>query len=190
MTEPITFFGFGAFADKKFMEALLGRVIEEDQDYTLHGYELCVQTMNDIPEKSRETLETVWGHSFSSYAIKPGPNKVKGKLWHITEDELRTIRMLEMVPSWKQEAQLRTEVNGLPLTLTIEILGFGQSYSKVIEDSEHYSQHLNNKEKMYHVANEVRNLVQSVKEGNIETQKKEGIETLLQYRDPEIIGIA
>ena len=54
----IEFFGYGTDRDPKMMKAVIGRV-PKGYPATIEGFELCVQSWNEIPEEAKKIINVL-----------------------------------------------------------------------------------------------------------------------------------
>jgi hypothetical protein len=146
MKTKVEYFGYGANRDPFMMKAIIGR-IPEGYPATISGYELAIQSWNDIPEKIQKELKPSWGEDFKTYCLVPSKNhkrkQVKGIVWKITQTERKLIDKWEMTGIWYkavllqylagQGENIQVEVqimDDLPITKTVN----GLRYKTFIND--------------------------------------------------------
>ena len=102
--ERILYFGYGLNRSPDFLEALLGRVPElHEADAVLNGYELLVQSLDELPEAAQQNIAESYGRDFVSYVIcKSGGKYVRGSIWSITPSELRILNNWEFEGVWQK----------------------------------------------------------------------------------------
>lgn len=103
---PIRYFGYGAMKLYDMVEAVIGRGPSGTQVYVV-DHELIIQSLRDIPEGVRESLEEGWGQDFRAYRLRPtekvsGRISVLGVVWDITPEELELIKNWEGNGRWTQ----------------------------------------------------------------------------------------
>src|SRR6185369_880419 len=98
----IYFFGYGADKDADMMKAIVGRV-PKGEKATISGFELCVQTLADLPFKAQQIVKNSWDHSFRSYALRASKNMnstVEGMMWELSPLERKLIDNWEITGFW------------------------------------------------------------------------------------------
>jgi len=149
------YFGYGANRSQDMMTAITGRRPNGHIGF-LHGYELCIQTWDEIPQKARDMLHH-WDQNFRTYCIRLAEGKkVKGVVWFLTDEERELVKNWEIIPLWYKE-------------ITVDIENFDGKYTKEVEtemindpniqqvvDGENYQTFLNKEEKMLEVAEKER----------------------------------
>ncbi|MFZ1258336.1 MAG: gamma-glutamylcyclotransferase family protein [Candidatus Saccharimonas sp.] len=105
------FFGFGADQEVDMIAAIIGRQPRIVGVAVLEGYQLCIQSLEDITDKRanpRAILERTWGKGFRSYAIRPVlGSKVRGTVFEVTKAERLLIDAWELVPEgWQDSAEV------------------------------------------------------------------------------------
>ena len=153
----IEFFGYGADRDPEMMKAIIGRV-PKGYPATLEGFELCVQTWEEIPEEAKKILSPPWDSSFSSYILRPTLKpfkKVRGTIWLITPHERKLIDNWELVGKWYQVFFLHIRTHDdLPKQIEIQVVN-DQKIKKVVH-GEYYKNFITSKSKMLDLAEKVR----------------------------------
>ena len=95
-------FAWGANIKGEMFEAIIGRKPELISKLILNDYELCIQTLQDVPTAEpnpRAILQRAWGENFKSYAIRKRQGKsVSGALYKITSYERKMVDAWELVP--------------------------------------------------------------------------------------------
>jgi hypothetical protein len=148
MGKTVLYFGFGANRDVRMMSAILGKPKSELKAIAqaiLEGYELVVQTLEDIPDtispeapikrSPRSILEESWDDSFRSYAIRRSSfgHRVSGTIWEITPFERERVRDWELIDfGWAEDyLGLARTNNGHEVQIVTERLPAGQK-AKII----------------------------------------------------------
>ena len=168
-TQRIPYFGYGTNRDHDMMAAMIGRENLLGEPGKLLGYELCVQTLDDIPGvvaenapaflSAREIVERVLGPSFELYIIRPSPGSVAyGTIWHITVDELKLVHEWELLDFGMQEKIRAVAINLKGETIHVETHGSldpSTPVDRVVQGND-YVDYLISKEDILRVANGVR----------------------------------
>ncbi len=102
------FFGFGADSESEMIEAVIGRKPEIVGAAMLENYQLCVQSLEDIPtagDNPREILRKAWGDDFKSYTIRQHKGvSVHGTLFRIRRRERMMLDIWELVSEGWQDS--------------------------------------------------------------------------------------
>lgn len=108
------FFGYGADKHNEMISAIIGEDPEWLTNATLNDYQLCIQTLDDIPNSGanpRAILEKAWGNKFRSYAIrKHKGEKVEGSVFRLNSSQRKLIDDWELVSEGWQESVIVTVV--------------------------------------------------------------------------------
>jgi hypothetical protein len=125
------FFGYGANIDKKMVENITGMAYNEmdGQEVVVEGYNLCVQTLNQVePREAKNILDEAWQGDFSSYTIRPGEGKVKGKIWKFTPLALELMRDWELIDfHWRKFIQVPILLGSQRIEVWTEMVDLQQS---------------------------------------------------------------
>lgn len=151
--EVVSYFGYGANRNPNMMKAIIGRQPKGVRSF-VRGFELCVQTWNEIPTHVREKLSPSWDEDFKTYFLRPNykyRSKVRGVIWEVTRKERHFIDNWELTGDWykiftfelKNMEQLEIQVIPEP--------NIGSVVNGCI-----YKSFLNSPAKMFRVANRVR----------------------------------
>lgn len=155
----VQFFGYGANRDPDMIRAIIGR-LPEGYPAVLQGFELCIQTWEEIPERARKILSYSWDESFRSYALRPTrkfSEKVKGVIWLISREERRLIDNWELNGIWYHVYLLKfLKPAGQISEIEIQVVNDPNIKKKV--NGIFYKNFLNDKEKMLQVAEKVRRI--------------------------------
>jgi len=152
----IYYFGFGANKDRDMIEAIVGRKLSGRQAF-VEGFDLVIQSLDDIAEPARTVLRKAWGDVFQSYALKRGSNVVYGMLWDVTRKDLGHIATWELESeNWfKQIEVLATlEEDGSKVMAITQIVE-NQPHQKIVTEKD-YSPFPVPKEKLIAMANKTR----------------------------------
>lgn len=151
----IYFFGYGADRDPEMMKAIVGRV-PKGEEAAISGFELCVQSLADVPFKAQQIIKQSWDHSFKSYAIRPARDMtsvVTGTMWELTPRERKLIDNWELTGLWYDVFFI---AKGAPHPVNIELQIIQNQPIRSIENGRHYKTFLNTKDKMIDAANRLR----------------------------------
>ena len=110
----LLFFGYGAYRDRKRLELVLRTSGLTGDDLTIEGgfgartdgYVLAIQSLQQIPENTRESLLRVWGGNFRCYTIKPGDGQVAGILWGLNEKQFKALKDWECDGVWREFVEI------------------------------------------------------------------------------------
>lgn len=145
----IRYFGYGANASADMMKALIGR---KPTGYVawLEGYELWIQSWQEVPANARKILKNCWNPDFMTYCVSPKQGKkAKGRVWFLTRDERRQVSKWEF---WYQSVKVRVRMKDGRLTGAETEIVKRQPSNKIELDGERYKLFLNNKKKMLKIA--------------------------------------
>lgn len=156
--DEVEYFGYGANRSPEMMEAIIGRV-PAGYPATVSGFELCVQTWQDIPKEVRETLCPPWDDTFQSYGLCPKKgfrsHPISGMVWKLTRQERKYIDAWEMTGKWYHVFLLQYDNEQHEhIQIEIQVLE-DQPVDRVIK-SPMYKTFLNDKQKMLTVARNLR----------------------------------
>jgi len=157
MIEEVQYFGYGANRNPEMMEAIVGRV-PEGYPAKISGFELCVESWEDIPEPARRILSSSWDSSFRSYCVRPSGNlrgSVKGHVWKLTREERRLVGNWEMTGLWYKVFVLQYPIYP-SREVQIEIQVINDPKVKKVFSGRRYKTYLNKPKKMLNVARETR----------------------------------
>jgi hypothetical protein len=138
------FFGFGADCEEQMLTAIIGRKPEIVGPAVIRGFELCIQSLDDITDKGdnpRKILEDVWGPEFKSYVISPNADaELKGTLFIMTERERVMVDMWELVyEGWQKSVVVPAVLaDGHVLNARTQVLAEGQSKGEVIRSQDYH----------------------------------------------------
>ncbi len=133
------FFAWGANIEVEMLEAIIGRKPEFISNVVMSGYELCVQTLIDIPTSGanpRAILHKAWGDNFKSYAIRESRGqKVAGTLYKITSYERKMVDAWELVPEgwFKSDLVEVTDSNGKKYKARTQVLPASHNTGKPVD---------------------------------------------------------
>ncbi len=100
--DSISFFGYGANRNHEKIKQIIGRDPGNGLGAIVKGYQLCIQTLSQIPKGPREVLQKSWGNNFKSYTLKKGKGIVGGTVWDLTDKEFHLIKEWEFIGAWRE----------------------------------------------------------------------------------------
>ncbi len=146
----IIYFGYGANKNLEMIEAIVGRK-PKGMPGILEGYELFVQSWDEIEKNIRKRLESSWSSDFRTYCIRHGKGNVSGTIWFLTKKERESVRRWEMVGSWYTQVPVEIKKkNGEIIKGETEIVDDPKIGELV--NGMRYPAFLNSKKKMLDVA--------------------------------------
>ncbi|HSA83630.1 MAG TPA: gamma-glutamylcyclotransferase family protein [Patescibacteria group bacterium] len=151
----IYFFGYGADRDPELMEAIIGRKPQGEKT-TISGFELCIQSLADIPSKAQRIIRQSWDHGFHSYVIRPAKDMhsiVSGMMWELSPLERKLIDNWELTGLWYDVFFIS---KGAPHPMQMELQIIQNQPIRHIVDGTHYKTFLNDKNKMIETATRIR----------------------------------
>jgi len=98
----VRFFGYGAYFEKKRVVHVINRPPDGGYPALLVDYVLAVQTVDQIEKIAGGQLKKGWGNDFKCYTVKKGKGLVLGRVWEITEEELKILKEWEYDGTWRQ----------------------------------------------------------------------------------------
>jgi hypothetical protein len=101
----IDFFYYGSGVDEDVMSSIIGKKPLDAKPATLHGYNLGIQGINDIPDvkvvglkmTARELVKDAWGKDYQTYSAYKGGGEIRGIVWTINKEDLDLLRNWELV---------------------------------------------------------------------------------------------
>lgn len=157
MLKKEPYFGYGVFASRQLMKALLGRVPKSMPAF-LQDYRLYIQSWKDIPPEAHLVLDRAWNDAdkFRRYIIRAKKGSVvHGRLWFITHREREIIDDFEMNDgTWVNKANVMVSIkSGGSIVASTEIL---EKWTDALKPAKSPKKFLNNRQKMFNVAEWVR----------------------------------
>jgi hypothetical protein len=143
----VKFFSYVVKENIQMLQALFGRKKLLFEDAELPGYELCIQTVNEVSDEivpgsplelsPRGIIDKYFGPDYELYAIRPNPNKkVSGKIWYVSTEEYEYLREWEMIEDGMSEDITAKAVTANGDSVSIRTYGLVKNanrISKVIE---------------------------------------------------------
>jgi hypothetical protein len=151
--DTILFFGYGTYRDREKIKRIIGRDPGEGEDAILEGYDLLIQTLDQIPSMARKVLEKVWGEKFRAYTIRKGNGIIIGKIWKLDKTDIDKIKDWEFMNGSEQWRELAT--------VTIKSKS-GETFSVVTEkalDSQYTKETVNGLEYVDNLNMDLENMV-------------------------------
>jgi len=110
----LNYFGYGTNRTLDMMAAIIGRKEIEGIYGKLLGFELCIQKIDDIPDKilqtapfpssPRKIISECFNNDFELYIIRPREKAITyGIIWKITQQEYELVRDWELLEFGMQE---------------------------------------------------------------------------------------
>lgn len=145
----VKFFSYVVKENMEGINALVGRDNLLFEDALLQGYELCIQTPNDISDSipphsplqksPRQIIQENFSDDYELYTIRAHPNQtVPGKIWYLSLEEFEYIREWEMIDYGMSEditAQAITSDGDLVTVQTYGLVTGTKNITKVIDSS-------------------------------------------------------
>lgn len=165
----VKFFGYGSNADLEMMIHMVGRHDLKGEPGRLIGYQLCVQSLNQIRDivpptsplkvSAREILQRIFGDKFDLFIAVPKPDEVVyGTIWDLTLDEIDLVKNWELVDMGMQEEVKAIAMNSNGDLIQVEtqaVVDPPAEFHTVIEDDA-YPRYIADKELMLKTADKVR----------------------------------
>ena len=151
------FFGFGADNQADMLKAVIGRAPIFSGRAILKNYQLCIQSLDDIPTKGdnpKKILENAWGSGFKSYTIRHhNGEQVHGSLFRITRLERRMLDLWELVDEgWQDSIKVRVVLDsGKEVIARTQCLPDGHNHGDAV-NGDMYSPWLMSKENFIRIA--------------------------------------
>ncbi len=155
--EEVRYFGYGANRDPEMMEAILGRV-PEGFPGEISGFQLCIQTWKEIPDRVKKVLAPAWGEDFQTYCVRPtaGTSRVHGVVWRLSRAERKFLDAWELTYlNWYKVFLLQYQISN-NFHIQTEIPFMADSFVNRCIKGERYKTFLMGKKKILEVANNVR----------------------------------
>lgn len=156
MTTTVEYFGYGANRTPEMIEAIIGR-IPEGYPATFSGFELCIQTWDEIPESAKKILSPPWDKTSKTYVVRPTNTSskfVKGTVWKLTRQERAIIDNWEVTGHWYKMYVMQFTKGDERTQIEIQVID-DPKIKKVI-NATLYKNFLNSKEQMLKVARRCR----------------------------------
>lgn len=168
--KTIKYFGYGSNADKDMMVHMVGRDDIKGEPGKLIGYQLCVQSLDQIrdivpptspiKDSPRTVIRRSFGDKFDLFIAVAKPDAVAfGTIWDLTQDEIDLVKNWELVDCGMQEEVQAIAMNTVSGELipveTQAVVDPPANYYVVIEGND-YPRYVADKEKMLKTADVVR----------------------------------
>ena len=165
----IKYFGYGSNADKDMMAHMVGRDDLKGEPGKLIGYQLCVQSLDQIrdtvpptspiKDSPRELIRRSFGDKFDLFVAVPKPDAVTyGTIWDLTPDEIDLVKEWECVDYGMQEEVEAMAMDSKGDIIQVEtqaVVDPPADYYVVIEGND-YPRYIADKGKMLATADKVR----------------------------------
>jgi hypothetical protein len=162
-SNSVNFFSYVVKENVEGIRALLGRRKLLYEDAILQGYELCVQTVDqvsdlvppgsELPISPRELLAKTYPPDYELYTIRPRTGAtVAGKIWYISPNEYEYWREYELIDyglSGDITAKAITENGDVITVQTYGLISNTANISKVI-DSSYMRENIPTQKKLQH----------------------------------------
>lgn len=100
--DTVYFFGYGANRNREKLRQILGKYPELEFGGIIEGYQLCFQTLDQIPKGPKEVLQKLYGDSFKGYTLKKGEGVVGGAVFQLEKKDFEYIKEWEFVGMWRE----------------------------------------------------------------------------------------
>ncbi len=159
----IKYFGYGSNKDFEMMAHMVGNQNLKGEPGILQNYELCIQKLNQIRDKSpvspRKIIRDGFGDNFELFVarVKPGA-EIYGTIWDLTPLEIELVKYWEMVELGMQEEVNAMAVDSEGNNISVEtqaVIDPPPLIDRVVTDHD-YEPYIVLKEKMLSVADHVR----------------------------------
>lgn len=168
--DTIKYFGYGTNADKEMMAHIVGRMDLNGDSGQLIGYQLCVQSIDQIrdtipptspiKESPRDIIRRNFGDAFDLFIAIPKPDAiVHGTIWYLTPLEIESVKNWELVDCGMQEEVQALAMDSKGQLLQVEtqaVVDPPAEYHTTI-DGDNYEKYLVEKSKILSAADNVRN---------------------------------
>jgi hypothetical protein len=154
--ENIFYFGYGANRNASMMKAIVGRV-PDGFEAQVSGFDLCIQTWNEMSETVQKFLTPSWTKKFRSYVLRPSNDSshvVHGHIWRLTRKERKLIDNWEMTNVWYNIFVLSVCENDKCAHVEIQVV-YDTNIKKTV-NGKRYRTFLNSPRKMLKVASQCR----------------------------------
>ncbi|OGE31668.1 hypothetical protein A2631_00785 [Candidatus Daviesbacteria bacterium RIFCSPHIGHO2_01_FULL_44_29] len=165
----VKYFGYGSNADRDMMVHMVGREDLKGEPGKLIGYQLCIQTLDQIrdivPEASpvktspREMIRQTYGDSFELFIAIPKPDAVAyGTIWDLTPEEVNLVKEWELVDYGMQEevnAMAMDSAGNLIQVETQAVLDPPGEFDRVVEGND-YPRYIADRDAMLREADKAR----------------------------------
>lgn len=98
----VYYFGYGAYRDPQKMRESIGKQPKGGYGAIAENYNLCLQTLAEIPKEAAAIMEQVWGKNFQSYTIRKGSGIVAGTVWELVENDFTTMKEWNFIGPWRE----------------------------------------------------------------------------------------
>lgn len=137
------FFGYGANRNGNRLREILNKGPLEGSGAIAEGFDLGIQTLNQIPEDVQKILRRVWGNSFRAYTLVPGKGIVSGAVWTLDEEDFRVIKDFEFIDQWSKFEVIKVKKFNGEIIEAITTRVFDNAEISEIVDGINYIDNLN-----------------------------------------------
>jgi len=128
--------------NEEMMTAIFGRKKILHEEATLQGYELCIQTAEDItdqvlptcplPVSPRAILIKKRGLDFELYTIRPNPKKnLRGIVWYVSLQEYEYLRNYELIECGMSEDIVAKAITAYGDVITVSTYGLDKNVNNI-----------------------------------------------------------
>lgn len=155
--DKVNLFAYGVFKDPAMFEALVGHIPEGGSPAVLEDHELVVQKGSEIPQQVIDIIKNTWTQeeldSFITYAVREKiGGYVIGKVWSVTQDDLRAINDWELAGLWYKQID-GTAVNSSHGAINVVTHGIDEP---ALQQATEHETHLMDRDRILSVARQVR----------------------------------
>lgn len=165
----VKYFGYGSNADRDMMKHMVGRDDIKGEPGRLIGYQLCVQSLDQIrdivpptspiKDSPRTVIRRGFGDKFDLFIAVPKPDAVAyGTIWDLIPEEVDLVKNWELVDCGMQEEIQAMAMNSSGELIPVEtqaVVDPPADYYVVIEGND-YPRYIADKEKVLKTADGVR----------------------------------
>lgn len=159
----IKYFGYGSNKDLDMMVHMVGRSDLKGTPGKLLGYELCLQSLEQIrdhkPLSPREIIRQGFGNEFLLFVAREKTgSEIHGTIWDLTPEEIELVKNWEMTELGMQEEIKAEAIDSDGNKITVEtqaVINPPPQIESVVTDP-NYDPYIVAKEKMLAVADRVR----------------------------------
>ncbi len=131
MEKKINYFAYGELKDGKILGRLLKRDMGEGEPAMLLGYQLCIQSLEGVPDyipeglsaSAREIIRDNYGEGFRTYMVRRRSGaQVEDRIYQLCEEEVIFVDDWELTEfAWYEQnrAQAQTREGSVPVPVTV-----------------------------------------------------------------------
>ncbi len=102
MSDTSYFFGYGANRSSDRLRQILGKEPQAGFGAIAEGFDLAIQTLDQIPKRAQDILRQAWGNEFKAYTLVPGKGMVTGVVWNLDEEDFKMLYAFEFIDLWSK----------------------------------------------------------------------------------------